>query len=94
MNKKVLKLNGILNEVFKIAVLVIAKDLIKVVNYCFTNRIILKSLKKFIIIVLRKKRKKDYFLPSSYRLIAFKNTLVKILEKHIVNIILKVIKKF
>ena len=39
--------------------------------------------------VLHKKGKKDYFLLGSYRLIAFKNILVKVLEKHIVNIFLE-----
>jgi len=70
-NGKVLRLNGILNKVFKIVVLVIIKDLAEVVSHCFANRIILKSFKEFIIVVLHKKGKKDYFLLGSYRLIAF-----------------------
>jgi len=45
-------------------VLVIVKDLIKVTNNYFTNGIILKSLKKFIIMVLRKERKKKKITPS------------------------------
>ena len=40
--------------------------------------------------VLRKEGKKDYFLLGSYKLIAFKNMLAKILKKHVVNIISKV----
>jgi len=70
-------------------ILVIVKDLAKITSYCFTNKIILKSLKEFIIIALCKERKNDYFLLSSYRLITFKNMLVKVLKKYIVNIILK-----
>jgi len=68
-----------------VVTLVIAKDLAKVANNCFTNKIILKSLKESIIIVLRKERKKDYSLLGSYRLI--------VLEKYIANIILKAAEK-
>ena len=66
-----------------------AEDLVKVASYCFINKIILKSLKEFITVALYKEGKKDYSLPSSYRLVAFKNTLVKVLEKYIANIILE-----
>jgi len=45
-------------------------------------------------VVLRKERKKDYSLLSSYRLITLKNTLVKVLEKYIANIILKAAEKY
>jgi len=62
LNSKVLGLDGILNKVFKIIVLIIVKDLVEVVSYYFANGIILKSLKKFIIVVLHKKGKKDFFL--------------------------------
>ena len=72
-------------------ILVIAKDLVEVVNNYFINRIIPKSLKEFIIIVLRKKKKT---LLGSYKLITLKNMLVKVLEKYTVNIILKVIEKY
>jgi len=72
-----------------VVALVIVKDLAKTASNYFTNRIIPESLKKFITIVLRKKRKKDYSLPGSYRLITLENTLVKVLEKYIANIILK-----
>jgi len=44
--------------------------------------------------VLRKEEKKDYFFLSSYRLIALKNTLVKVLEKYIANIISKAAEKY
>ena len=45
-------------------------------------------------VVLCKEGKKDYSLLSSYRLITFKNTLVKVLEKYIANIILEVVKEY
>jgi len=43
--------------------------------------------------MLCKEEKKDYSLLSSYRPVIFKNTLAKVLEKHIANIISKVVKK-
>ena len=59
-NGKALSPNNIPNKVFKIIALIIAKDLAKVVSYCFINKTILKGLKEFIIMVLRKEGKKDY----------------------------------
>jgi len=94
LNSKVLRLNSILNKVFKVVILVIIKDLVKIISYYFVNKIILKSFKEFIIVVLRKKGKKDYSLLSSYKLITFKNMLVKILKKYIANIILKAAEKY
>ena len=44
-NRKALRPNNIPNEVFKIVVLIITKDLAKAANYCFINKTILKSLK-------------------------------------------------
>jgi len=67
--------------------LVIIKDLVEVASYCFTNGIIPESLKESITVVLHKEGKKDYSLPGSYKLIALKNTLVKVLEKYVANII-------
>jgi len=62
LNRKALELNGVLNKVFKIVTLIIIKDLIEIISYYFVSRIILKSFKEFIIIVLCKKEKKNYFL--------------------------------
>ena len=73
--------------------LIIIKDLVKVASHCFISKIILKHLKKFITIVLRKEEKKDYSLLSSYRLITFKNMLIKVLKKHVANIIFKAVKE-
>jgi len=94
LNRKVLGLNGILNKGFKVVVLIIIKDLIKIASYCFVSGIILKSLKEFIIIVLYKEGKKNYFFLGSYRLITLKNMLVKVLEKHVVNIMSKVVEEY
>jgi len=89
LNRKALGLDSILNEVLKVAALVIIKDLAEVASYYFTSRIILESLKESITIVLRKEGKKDYSLLGSYRPITLKNTLVKVLEKYVANIIFK-----
>ena len=74
--------------------LVIKKDLAEVASYCLTNGIVLESLKESITTVLRKDRKKDYSLLGSYRPIALKNTLVKVLEKYIANIISKAAEEY
>ena len=66
--------------------LVIKNDLAEVASYYLTNGIVPESLKESIIAVLYKDRKKDYFLPGSYRLITLKNTLAKVLEKYIANV--------
>jgi len=94
LNGKALRLNGILNEGFKVVVLVIIKNLVKVTNYCFASGIILKRFKKFIIMVLCKEGKKNYFFLGSCKLIAFKNILVKVLKKYIANIISKIAEEY
>jgi len=76
-----------------VIILIIIKDLIKVTSYYFASKIILKSFKEFIIVILHKEGKKKNLL-GSYKLIAFKNTLVKILEKYIVNIIYKAVEEY
>jgi len=93
LNKKALGLNGIPNKILKVVVLIIAKDLAKTASNYFTNKIIPESLKKSIIIILRKKRKKNSFL-GSYRLITLKNTLAKVLKKYVANIMLKAVEEY
>jgi len=94
LNGKALGPDGILNKILKVVVLVIAKDLAETASNYFTNGTILKSLKESITVVLRKEGKKDYSLLGSYRLIALENTLVKVLEKHIANIILEAAEEY
>jgi len=89
LNKKALGLDSIPNKVLKVVALVIIKDLVEVASYCFISGIILKSLKESITMVLYKEGKKDYSLLGSYKPIALKNTLAKVLEKYIANIISK-----
>jgi len=61
LNGKALGLDSILNEAFKAVVLIIIKNLAKVISYYFASKIILKRLKKSIIIVLHKEGKKTIF---------------------------------
>ena len=75
-------------------ILIIIKDLVEIASYYFASEIILKNLKKFITIVLYKKEKNNYFFLSSYKLITFKNMLVKALEKHVINIMSKAAEKY
>jgi hypothetical protein len=73
---------------------IIKKDLVEAASYYFANGIALESLKESITIMLYKEGKKDYSLPGSYRLITLKNTLVKVLEKYIANIISKAVEEY
>jgi len=93
LNRKALGLDSILNKVLKVAALVIIKNLAKAASYCFASGIILKSLKESITVVLYKEGKKDYSFLGSYKLIALKNILVKVLEKYVANIISKAIEE-
>ena len=61
----------------------------EIASYYFTNRIAPESLKESITAVLYKKGKKDYSLLGSYRPIALENTLAKVLEKYIANVMSK-----
>jgi len=74
-----------------VVILVIIKNPAKTASYYFASGIILKRLKKILIIVLRKKW--NFFL-NNYKLITFENILVKVLKKHIANIIFKAVEEY
>ena len=57
----------------------------KAISWIFRNREIPTRLKESTTIVLRKDKKKDYSLPSSYRPIALENTIAKVIKKIIAN---------
>ncbi len=84
LNDKALRLNDILNEIFKKVIYIIKDDLTLMINMCFINEIILKIFCEFITVILRKKRKKNYLFLSNYYSIALKNTIVKLIKKLIV----------
>ena len=58
LNRKALRLDSILNEVFKMVALIIIKDLAEAASYYFASEIIPKRFKEFIIVVLRKEGEK------------------------------------
>jgi len=55
------------------------------ISIAFASGTLLNRLKESTTIALRKEGKRDYSLPSSYRLIALENTLVKVVEKALAN---------
>ena len=57
----------------------------KAISWIFRNGEMPTRLKESTTIVLRKDKKKDYSLPSSYRPIALENTIAKVIEKIIAN---------
>ena len=75
LNDKVLKLNNILNEIFKKIVHIIKNDLTLTINKCFISDVTLKIFCKFITVILRKKKKKE-------KLLTVKQLLLYCTEKH------------
>ena len=81
LNDKVLRLNNISNEILKMIIYIIKNDLAHAISWCFISEMTSKSFHKFITVVLRKNRKKNYLLLSSYCFIALKNTIAKLMKK-------------
>ncbi|KAF2183538.1 hypothetical protein K469DRAFT_582747 [Zopfia rhizophila CBS 207.26] len=75
--------DSILNKILKIVLLLIAQKLAQAVHQCLESGIIPTCLKELITIALCKEGKKDYSLPGSYQLIALENTLAKVIEKRV-----------
>ena len=73
------------NEALKELKKKIAPGMAKAISWIFRNGEIPTRLKESTTIVLRKDKKKDYSLPSSYRPIALENTIAKVIEKIIAN---------
>ncbi len=81
LNDKASELDSILNEVFKKIIYIFKNDFMLTISKCFVSDVILKIFCEFIMMILRKKKKKDYSLLSSYCLIALKNTITKLIKK-------------
>ncbi len=81
LNRKALGLDSILNEVLKIITSIIAEELAQVITELLQTGNIPHSYKESIMVVIRKERKGDYILLSSYRLVALENTLAKVVER-------------
>ena len=74
----------ILNKAIKAALEAIAIPLVNIATTYLLKGKIPEYCKKTIIVVLQKVNKKDYSLLGSYQLVAFKNTLGKILKKIVI----------
>jgi hypothetical protein len=82
---KALGLNDIPNEVLKILALEILKGLTHAVSKLLTSDMMLIRFWESITLTLYKEGKKDYSFLSSYRLIALKNILAKVVKKVLTN---------
>ena len=81
LNRKTVESNRILNEILKRIISEINISLIQKIYTAFIYSLLLACYKELIIIILCKKSKKNYLLSESYRLIALKNILIKIIKK-------------
>jgi len=81
LNDKVFESDNISNEVFKMMISLIKKNFTQAISKCFIKNATSRSFQEFITVVLQKKRKKNYFLSSSYCLITLKNTITKLMKK-------------
>ena len=73
--------DGIPNEILKVIAPIVSKDLAHAISKQLESGMIPNSYKESTTVVLRKERKKDYSLPSSYRPVALEDTLAKVMEK-------------
>ena len=73
--------DGIPNEALKTVCPEISQRLAEAISRQLTAGTLPNSLKESTTVVLRKKQKKDYSLPGSYRPIALENSLTKLVEK-------------
>ena len=76
--------DGIPNEILTILSPEISKGLAHRISRALAEGTLPNRYKESITITLRKEGKKDYSLPSSYRLITLENTLAKVVEKILV----------
>ena len=77
-------LDGILNKAIKAALEAVAILLANATTTCLFKSNLPECCKDITIVIFQKANKKDYSLPGSYRPVALKNTLGKILKKIIV----------
>ena len=60
---------------------IIKNNLAYTISKYFINKMMSESFCKFITVILRKKRKKNYLFLSSYCFIMLKNTITKLIKK-------------
>ena len=80
-NKRAPGPDRIPNEILKILIPEILDQLAQVLSSLLASGTLPDSFRVSTTVVLRKERKPDYSLPSSYRPIALENTLAKLIEK-------------
>jgi len=73
--------DNISNEILKVVAPLIKNDLAQAISRCFNGGSTPRTFRESTTIAIRKERKKDYSLPSSYRPIALENTITKLMEK-------------
>ena len=93
LNNTVLGLDGIPNEALKTYRPLIAPWLTDIAKVYFIIGYYLRFRRAITTFVLYKEGKADYLFPGSYRPIALKNTLSKILERVIVDCIVDMAKE-
>jgi len=76
--------DGIPNEILTVLNPEILEGLTHTISRALAEGTLPNRYKELITITLRKKSKKDYSLPSNYRLIVLENTLAKVVEKILV----------
>ncbi len=81
LNRKALGPDSILNEVLKIIASIVAEELAQAATDLLSTGNIPQLYKESITTVIRKERKGDYMLLSSYRPVALENTLAKVVER-------------
>src|SRR6266496_2368142 len=80
LNRKALGPDGIPNKALKIITPIIAKELAQAITRLLQTSNIPSLYRESITTVIRKERKSNYTLLSSYRLVALENTLAKVVE--------------
>jgi hypothetical protein len=75
-----LRLNEILNKVFYLFISDKPALLVRLFDVCYKLNIYSTTFKRAITVLLRKLKKEDYLNSKVYRLIAFFNTLKKVLK--------------
>jgi hypothetical protein len=86
--------DGIPNEILTALSPEILEGLAHAINRILAEDTLSNRYKELITITLYKEGKKDYSLPSSYRLIALENTLAKVVEKILVIRLSRAAKKY
>ncbi len=92
--KKTLNLDEILNKILKLLDLKILSELTQNIYITLAHSSLSLYYRELIIVILRKKSKKNYSLLDSYKLIILKNILAKIIKKVLITYLNLMIKEY